>query len=107
MSKSTKSSKSAKSSKSEKHEKHSSKSGAKIAECMKATLAKIVGKPKHYTTRHLASQESSIGKKFGAEITRAAIAGLEEKEAITFSRKEGGKGKKGAFVLVPLSKKAA
>jgi hypothetical protein len=98
-----KSSKSSKSS--SKHEKHH-KSGAKIAEAMKTIMAAVAKKPKHYTTRYLAS-EAKYGAKFGSEIVRAAIAGLEEKEAITFSRKDGGKNKKGAYVLVPLSKKAA
>lgn len=97
--------KSSKSSKTEKHEKHHS-SGKKIAEAMKTIMAAVAKKPKHYTTRYLAS-EAKYGAKFGSEIVRAAIAGLEEKEAITFSRKDGGKGKKGAFVLVPLTKKAA
>lgn len=97
--------KSSKSGKTEKHEKHHS-SGKKIAEAMKTIMAAVAKKPKHYTTRYLAS-EAKYGAKFGSEIVRAAIAGLEEKEAITFSRKDGGKGKKGAFVLVPLTKKAA
>jgi hypothetical protein len=105
-SKEKKSSKSKSSSKSkEKNEKHHS--GAKIAEAAKAILGKVIAKPKHYTSRYIASSASSIGSKYGAEIVRAALASLEGKEAITFTRKDGGKNKKGQFVLVPLSRKAA
>jgi hypothetical protein len=103
---SSKEKKSKKSSKSSKHEtKHHSSS--KLAEVAKVVLAKVVSKPKHYTTRHLASAASSVGSKYGSSIVRAAIETLKGKESITFSRKEGGKGKKGAYVIVPLSKKAA
>lgn len=102
--KETKKSSSKKSSKSEKHS--SKHSGAKIAEAMKAVLKLAMAKPKHYTARYLSS-EGKLGGKFGAEVVRGAIASLEETEKISFSRKEGGKGKKGQFVIVPLTRKAA
>jgi hypothetical protein len=96
-----------KSSKSEKHSSHSSsKSTAKIGEAMKAVFALVVKKPKHYTKKRLASKEK-LGEKFGGGVVRAAIASLKEQEKIASHRIDGGRGKKGNYVLFPLVKKAA
>ena len=107
---SSKSSKSKSKSKKEKSEKKSHHvSGQKMHECGKAimgALAKYKNKP-HYTSRYIASSNSSIGKKFGSDIVRAALANLQENDAITFSRKDGGKHKKGQFYIMPIARKAA
>ena len=70
---------------------------------MKKIMSAVRKKPKHYTSRQLVSKF----KEFGKENVHAAIDDLKEKGSITFARKDGKKGKKGRYVALPSSRRAA
>lgn len=74
------------------------------AGAMKTIMSAVEEKPEHYTSRRLVSE---FKEQFGEENVLAAIDNLKEKGSIITKRMGGGKGKKGYYVLRPLSRKAA
>lgn len=84
--------------------KKSHSNSKEIASAMNSVFKLAASKPKHYTARRIVSK---LADSFSADIVRAAIASLQGAEKIDFDRKEAGKGKKGNFVMFPLSRKAA
>lgn len=70
---------------------------------MNAILSAVKLQPEHYTSRQLVSE---FKDKFGKENVLAAIDDLKEKGSIATTRKDGGKGKSGYYVLRPLPRKA-
>jgi len=82
----------------------SSKNSKEILAASSAVMKLVTAKPKHYTSRRVVTK---LAEKFSSDVIRAAIASLQGTEKLDFDRKDGGKGKKGQFVMIPLSRKAA
>lgn len=98
------SSKSKKSSKSKSIKKEKHVSSKSVAAAASAVFKYVTAKKGHYTTRRIVTK---LAEKFNGDEVRAAIESLKSSDKIGFDRKEGGRGKKGAYVMIPLSRKAA